>query len=113
LTFSFFTQLLPTNLPLFVPPPASDPARHGHRPSRVFTYGLTSTLQSAHARGLLGTEFEARLALVELKERSGQRSAAQADLLALEEAARGKGFGLIVGKALGDSTQRQKSSPVN
>jgi eukaryotic-like serine/threonine-protein kinase len=62
--------------------------------------GLTSTLQSAHARGLLGTEFEARLALADLKVRSGQRSAGEADLLALEEAARGKGFGLIVGKAL-------------
>ncbi len=62
--------------------------------------GLTSTIQSAQARGLLGTEFEARLTLAELKEKSGQRSAAQADLLALEEEARGKGFGLIVSKAL-------------
>jgi DNA-binding winged helix-turn-helix (wHTH) protein/tetratricopeptide (TPR) repeat protein len=62
--------------------------------------GLTSTLQRAHARGLLGTEFEARLSLAELEERSGQRSAGEADLLALEAAARAKGFGLIVGKAL-------------
>jgi hypothetical protein len=75
--------------------------------------GLTSTLHSAHARGLLGTEFEARLALADLKEKLGQRSAAQADLLALEEAARGKGFGLIAGKALASRHNGQKASPVN
>ena len=74
--------------------------------------GSGTRYKSAHARGLLGTEFEARLALGELKERSGQRIAAEADLLALEEAARAKGFGRIVGKALAIRPW-QKASPVN
>jgi eukaryotic-like serine/threonine-protein kinase len=73
--------------------------------------GLTSTLQSAQASGVLGTEFEARLALAELKEKSRQRGAAQADLLALEEAARSKGFGLIAGKALSVRHNGKKQVP--
>jgi len=83
----------------------------GHFPAA--SAQLQKTLQSAHSHQLLELEFETRLALADLKERSGQRSAAQADLLALEEAARSKGFGLIAGKALSGRHNGQKASPVN
>ena len=61
---------------------------------------LQRTVDSAHAHLLLGIELETRLMLAELKQKLGQRVEAQADLVALEKLARGKGFGLIAGKAL-------------
>jgi DNA-binding winged helix-turn-helix (wHTH) protein/tetratricopeptide (TPR) repeat protein len=61
---------------------------------------LQRTLRSARAGHLLGIELETQLALAELKKKLGQRVEAQADLVALEKLARGKGFGLIAGKAL-------------
>jgi hypothetical protein len=61
---------------------------------------LQRTLESARAHHLLEVEMEAQLALADLKKKLGQRVEAQADLLALEKLARGKGFGLIAGKAL-------------
>jgi DNA-binding winged helix-turn-helix (wHTH) protein/tetratricopeptide (TPR) repeat protein len=61
---------------------------------------LQRTLDSARAHLLLGIELETRLRLAELKKKLGQRVEAQADLVALEKLARGKGFGLIAGKAL-------------
>jgi eukaryotic-like serine/threonine-protein kinase len=61
---------------------------------------LQRTLENARAHHLLGVELETQLALAELKKKLGQRGEAQADLLALEKLARGKGFGLIAGKAL-------------
>jgi ATP/maltotriose-dependent transcriptional regulator MalT len=60
---------------------------------------LQSTLQKARSHHLLGLEFETRLALAELGKKTGDRGAAQADLLSLEKAARGKDFGLIAAKA--------------
>jgi eukaryotic-like serine/threonine-protein kinase len=61
---------------------------------------LQRTLESARAHHLVGVELETQLALAELKKKLGQGVEAQADLLALEKLARGKGFGLIAGKAL-------------
>jgi tetratricopeptide (TPR) repeat protein len=61
---------------------------------------LQRTLDSARAHLLLGIELETRLRLAELKKKLGQRVEAQADLVALEKLARGKGFVLIAGKAL-------------
>jgi eukaryotic-like serine/threonine-protein kinase len=61
---------------------------------------LQRTLDSARAHLLLGIELETRLRLAELKKKLGQRVEAQADLVALEKLARGKGFGLIAGKDL-------------
>jgi eukaryotic-like serine/threonine-protein kinase len=60
---------------------------------------LQRTLDSARAHLLLGVELETRLRLAELKQKLGQRVEAQADLVALEKLARGKGFGLIASKA--------------
>jgi DNA-binding winged helix-turn-helix (wHTH) protein/tetratricopeptide (TPR) repeat protein len=61
---------------------------------------LPRILRSARAHHLVGIELETRLRLAELKQKLGQRVEAQADLVALEKLARGKGFGLIAGKAL-------------
>jgi ATP/maltotriose-dependent transcriptional regulator MalT len=61
---------------------------------------LERTLQSARVHHLLRTELETRLALAELKRKLGQSAGAQADLVALENLARGKGFGLIAAKTL-------------
>jgi DNA-binding winged helix-turn-helix (wHTH) protein/tetratricopeptide (TPR) repeat protein len=70
----------------------------GHFPSA--SADLERTLHSAHSRQLLELEFEARLALAELRERAGQSVAARAESLSLENAARENGFGLIASKAL-------------
>jgi DNA-binding winged helix-turn-helix (wHTH) protein/tetratricopeptide (TPR) repeat protein len=61
---------------------------------------LQRTLETARAHHLLEVELETQLTLAELKNNPGQRVEAQADLLALEKLARGKGFGLIAGRAL-------------
>jgi DNA-binding winged helix-turn-helix (wHTH) protein/tetratricopeptide (TPR) repeat protein len=61
---------------------------------------LQRALENARAHHVLGVELETQLALAELKNKLGQRVEAQADLLALEKLARGKGFGLIASKAL-------------
>jgi hypothetical protein len=56
-------------------------------------------IKSARAHNLLGIEFEIRLAIAELERKAGQDSEAYADLIALEKAARAKGFGLIAANA--------------
>jgi tetratricopeptide (TPR) repeat protein len=61
---------------------------------------LQKALQSAHSHQLLQLQFETRLALAELKKRSGQPVAARAEALTLESDAKKNGFGLIAGKAL-------------
>jgi DNA-binding winged helix-turn-helix (wHTH) protein/tetratricopeptide (TPR) repeat protein len=57
---------------------------------------LEHALREARGHGLLGVEFEARLILAELAKRTQHGDAAKAQLSALEESARSKGFGLIV-----------------
>jgi eukaryotic-like serine/threonine-protein kinase len=61
---------------------------------------LQRTLESARAHHLLEIELETQLSLAELKKKRGQKVEAQADLLALEKFARGKGFGLIASKSV-------------
>jgi DNA-binding winged helix-turn-helix (wHTH) protein/tetratricopeptide (TPR) repeat protein len=61
---------------------------------------LQHTLRSARAHHLVGIELKTQLALAEMKKKVGESAEAQADLVALEKLARGKGFGLIAGKAL-------------
>ena len=60
---------------------------------------LRQTLAEARKHGYLGVEFETSLALAELEIKSGHTAAGRAQLAALEKSARGKGFGLIAGKA--------------
>ena len=60
---------------------------------------LEKTLQSAHSHHLLELEFEARLALAQLRNRAGQSLAARAESFSLENVARKNGFGLIASKA--------------
>jgi len=60
---------------------------------------LQSILKEATARGFVGSQFEARLALGELEKKLRQTPAAQAQLAALEKTARTRGFGLIARKA--------------
>jgi eukaryotic-like serine/threonine-protein kinase len=74
---------------------------------------LQRTLDSARAHLLLGIELETQLGLAELKKKLGQRVEAQADLVALEKLARGKGFGLIAGKALSVRNSSTKEISVN
>ena len=74
---------------------------------------LQRTLDSARAHLLLGVELETRLMLAELKKKLGQTVEAQADLVALEKLARGKGFGLIAGKALSARNSSTKEISVN
>ncbi len=74
---------------------------------------LQRTLRSARAHHFLGVELETRLRLAELKKKLGQRVEAQADLAALEKVARGKGFGLIAGKALSARNSSTKEISVN
>ena len=76
-------------------------------------YVLQRTLRSARAHHLVGVELEAQLALAELKKKLGQTVEAQADLVALEKLARGKGFGLIAGKALSARNSSTKEISVN
>jgi DNA-binding winged helix-turn-helix (wHTH) protein/tetratricopeptide (TPR) repeat protein len=61
---------------------------------------LQRTLRSARAHHFLGVELETRLAIAELKKKLGQTADAQADLVALEKLARGKGFGRIASKSV-------------
>jgi hypothetical protein len=77
----------------------------GHFPSAGAD--LERTLQSAHSHQLLELEFETRLAVTELKNRSGQSAAARAESLTLENAARKNGFGLIASKALSFRNARE------
>ena len=74
---------------------------------------LQRTLESARSHLLLGIELETRLSLAELKKKLGRRVEAQADLVALEKLARGKGFGLIAGKALSARNSSTKEISVN
>ena len=74
---------------------------------------LQRTLQSARAHHLVGIELKTQLALAELKKKLGQTVEAQADLVALEKLARGKGFGLIAGKALSARNSSTKEISVN
>jgi tetratricopeptide (TPR) repeat protein len=74
---------------------------------------LQRTLRSARAHHFLGVELETRLRLAELKKKQGQRVEAQADLVALEKLARGKGFGLIAGKVLSARNSSTKELSVN
>ena len=68
---------------------------------------------SARAHHLLGVELETQLALAELAKKQGQNIEAQADLVALEKLARGKGFGLIAGKAWSARNSSTKEISVN
>jgi DNA-binding winged helix-turn-helix (wHTH) protein/tetratricopeptide (TPR) repeat protein len=77
----------------------------GHFP--LASANLERTLKNAHTHQLLGLEFETRLAVVELKKRSGQSVAAHAESLSLEDSARRNGFGLIAGKALSFRNARE------
>jgi DNA-binding winged helix-turn-helix (wHTH) protein/tetratricopeptide (TPR) repeat protein len=74
---------------------------------------LQRTLESARAHHLLGIELETWLTIAELKRNLGQRVEAQADLVALEKLARGKGFGLIARKALSARNSSTKEISVN
>jgi len=74
---------------------------------------LQRTLDSARAHLLLGVELETQLALAELKKKLGQSVEAQADLVALEKFARGKGFGLIASKAESARNSSTKKISVN
>ena len=69
----------------------------GHFPAA--SAQLQKTLQSAHSHQLLELEFETRLAMAELRNRTGQSVAARAESLSLENAASKNGFGLIASKA--------------
>jgi eukaryotic-like serine/threonine-protein kinase len=71
---------------------------------------LEGTLQRIRAHHLLGIELETQLALAELKKKVGQGVEAQADLVALEKLARGKGFGLIAAKTLSVRNNGEKKS---
>ncbi|HYM78452.1 MAG TPA: tetratricopeptide repeat protein [Candidatus Dormibacteraeota bacterium] len=70
----------------------------GHFPSA--SADLERTFENAHSHQLLGLELETRLAVTELKNKSGQSVAASAESLSLENSARRNGFGLIADKAL-------------
>ena len=71
---------------------------------------LKRTLQGARLHQLLGIELETQLDAAELKKKAGERAQAQADLIELERFARGKGFGLIAGKALSSRNNSGKQS---
>ena len=77
----------------------------GHFPAA--SAQLQKTLQSAHSHQLLELEFETRLAMAELRNRTGQSVAARAESLSLENAARKNGFGLIASKALSFRNARE------
>jgi eukaryotic-like serine/threonine-protein kinase len=70
----------------------------GHFP--LASADLERSLKNAHSHQLLGLELETRLAVVELKNMSGQSVAASSESLRLENSARRNGFGLIAEKAL-------------
>ena len=74
---------------------------------------LQRTLRSARAHHLVGIELKTQLALAELKKKLGHSVEAHADLAALEKVARGKGFGLIAGKALSARNDRPKEISTN
>jgi tetratricopeptide (TPR) repeat protein len=77
----------------------------GHFP--LASADLERTLKNAHSHQLLGLELETRLAVAELKSRSGQSVAASAESLSLENSARKNGFGLIASKALSFRNARE------
>ena len=79
----------------------------GHFPAA--SAQLQKTLQRAHSHQLLELEFETRLAMAELRNRTGQSVAARAESLSLENAARKNGFGLIASKALSFVSVRAKT----
>jgi DNA-binding winged helix-turn-helix (wHTH) protein/TolB-like protein len=60
---------------------------------------LQQILRQAHAHSFRGMELEAMLAAAELEKRSGHMAIAREQLASLENAARGKGFGLVARKA--------------
>ena len=60
---------------------------------------LEQIVSDAHAHGLLGVEFEARLAMAELERKVGHNAAAQLEFVSLEKGAHAKGFNLIARKA--------------
>jgi len=82
----------------------------GH--STLASADLERTSKNAHSHQLLGLELEARLAIAELKNRSGQSVAARAESFSLENSARKNGFGLIAGKALSFRNAREKRIPL-
>jgi len=77
----------------------------GHFPAA--SAQLQKTLQRAHSHQLLELEFETRLALAELRNRTGQSVATRAESLSLENDARKNGFGLIATKALSFRNARE------
>jgi ATP/maltotriose-dependent transcriptional regulator MalT len=60
---------------------------------------LQQILRQARAHSFRGMELEAMLAAAELEKRSGHMAIAREQLASLENAARGKGFGLVARKA--------------
>ena len=68
------------------------------KPAAAFE-SLKTTLAKATNTGMLGLQFEARLALGEIEMKSGDRAAGQARLEALEREAAARGYGLIARKA--------------
>jgi ATP/maltotriose-dependent transcriptional regulator MalT len=60
---------------------------------------LNAALSSAKIHGYLGHQFDARLALAELKIKSGRVAEGRKELTALEHDARAKGFMLVARKA--------------
>ncbi|HEY1676924.1 MAG TPA: tetratricopeptide repeat protein [Candidatus Sulfotelmatobacter sp.] len=60
---------------------------------------LQRVSQSARERSLLGIEFESMLGFAQLARRTGSTASAQEQLVALEKAARAKGFGRIAAQA--------------
>jgi tetratricopeptide (TPR) repeat protein len=67
--------------------------------------GLQSAQKKAHRAGLLATEFQARLALGEVKIRTGRPLEGQALLKALAQDAKAKGFELVAFSAGGVATK--------
>jgi hypothetical protein len=60
---------------------------------------LENILRQGHDRRLVGVEFEARLGLAELEEKSRHPAQAQQQLISLEKSAHQFGFELVAGKA--------------
>jgi hypothetical protein len=60
---------------------------------------LNATLREAKTHKLVQPEYEAQLALAELDKLSGHPAIATKEFIALETNARGRGYGLIAGKA--------------
>jgi DNA-binding winged helix-turn-helix (wHTH) protein/tetratricopeptide (TPR) repeat protein len=69
---------------------------------------VRAALQESTNLGLVPLQFEARLALCEIARQSGQSKGTDAELVALEKAARARGFGLVANKA---ASLRIRKSP--